>query len=148
MRRHRIATVLFLATATSALVACSSDSDGKGDAGAAVTTAGAVGGYTVLTPQEGKELLASGSALTLIDVRTPTEYTAGHIEGAVNSDLEGGAFSQYIADLDKDATYVVYCHSGRRAKLAAEAMVAAGFTHVYDLGGIIDWQAAGYPLVS
>ena len=148
MRRHRFASALLLATAAAALVACSSDSDDKGgDGGAAATSAAPATGYTVLTPQEGKDLLESGTALTLIDVRTPTEFASGHIEGAVNSDLEGGAFSQYIADLDKDATYVVYCHSGRRAALAADAMVAAGFTHVYDLGGIVDWQAAGYPLV-
>ncbi len=137
-----------VATASLAIAACSSDSEGGDDKAADTTAAASSQGYTVLTPQEGKELLESGTALTLIDVRTPVEFAEGHIEGAVNADIEGGAFSQYIADLDKDAVYVVYCRSGRRSALAAQAMEAAGFTKVYDLGGIVDWQAAGYPLVS
>ena len=127
------------------LGACSDD-----DPAAVATTVGAAtgtAGSTVLTPAEGQELLGSGTELTLIDVRTPAEFAEGHIEGAVNSDIEGGAFSSFIGELDKDATYVVYCRSGRRSALAAQAMVSAGFTHVYDLGGIADWEAAGYPVV-
>ena len=43
---------------------------------------------------------------------------------------------------------MVYCHSGRRSAIAADAMVAAGFTQVYDVGGIADWEAAGLPVVT
>ena len=131
------------------LAACSDDSSAPAATVAATADAASGSGAaaTVISPAEGKELLESGTELTLIDVRTPVEFAEGHIEGAVNSDIEGGAFSAFIADLDKDTTYVVYCRSGRRSALAAQAMVSAGFTHVYDLGGIVDWQAAGYPVV-
>ncbi len=129
------------------LAACSDDSSAPATTVAATEAAAGSGAATVISPAEGKELLESGKELMLIDVRTPVEFAEGHIEGAVNSDIEGGAFSAFIADLDKEGTYVVYCRSGRRSALAAQAMVSAGFTHVYDLGGIVDWQAAGYPVV-
>lgn len=89
-----------------------------------------------------------GDRLTVIDVRTPDEFAAGHLEGAVNLDLEGGQFSTLIADLPKNEAYLVYCQSGRRSALAADTMVKAGFTNVRDMGGIADWQAAGLPVVT
>ncbi|MFZ4721300.1 MAG: rhodanese-like domain-containing protein [Ilumatobacteraceae bacterium] len=102
-----------------------------------------------LSPQEGSSLIGRlGAALTVIDVRTATEFAAGHIEGAINLDLEGGQFSALIADLPKDGSYLVYCHSGRRSAIAADVMAQAGFVTVYDMGGIADWQAAGLPVVA
>ena len=75
-------------------------------------------------------------ATKIIDVRTPDEFAAGHISGAVNLDFEGGALASGLASLDKDAAYSVYCHSGRRSALAKQAMEEAGFSNVTDLGGI------------
>ncbi len=87
--------------------------------------------------------------VVVLDVRTPGEYAQGHVDGAINIDVEGGAFDQQIAKLDKNATYVVYCHSGRRSTLATDAMAKAGFANVYNLqGGIADLQAAGASIVS
>ncbi len=87
---------------------------------------------------------AKQSGVVVVDVRTPSEYGAGHVDGAINIDVEGAAFDAEIAKLDKNATYAVYCHSGRRSGLATDAMAKAGFTHVYNLqGGIGDLQAAG-----
>lgn len=92
---------------------------------------------------------AKGSGVVVVDVRTPSEYAAGHVDGAVNIDVEGATFDAQIAKLDKDATYAVYCHSGRRSGLATDAMAKAGFAHVYNLqGGIGDLQAAGASIVS
>lgn len=92
---------------------------------------------------------AKGSGVVVVDVRTPSEYAAGHVDGAVNIDVEGATFDAQIARLDKDATYAVYCHSGRRSGLATDAMAKAGFAHVYNLqGGIGDLQAAGASIVS
>ena len=76
---------------------------------------------------------ASQTGTVVVDVRTPSEYAAGHIEGAVNIDVEAPTFDTEIAKLDKNATYAVYCHSGRRSGLATDAMGKAGFTHVYNL---------------
>lgn len=92
---------------------------------------------------------ASQPGAVVVDVRTPSEFAAGHIDGAVNIDVEGGSFDAQIAKLDKNATYAVYCHSGRRSGLATDAMDKAGFTHVYNLdGGIADLASAGGQVVT
>jgi phage shock protein E len=102
-----------------------------------------------VTPADGSLLIHDmGDRLTVIDVRTPEEFAAGHLDGAVNLDLEGGQFSKLIDQLPKNEAYLVYCHTGRRSALAAETMVKAGFTNVRDMGGIADWQSAGYPVVT
>lgn len=89
------------------------------------------------------------AGVTVIDVRSPEEFAAGHIAGAINIDVEGDAFDEGIAALDQSKTYAVYCHSGRRSLIAANTMADAGFTSIYNLdGGIIAWDAAGYELVS
>ena len=85
--------------------------------------------------------------VTVLDVRTPAEFASGHIEGAVNIDVQEG-FQDAIASLDKTKTYAVYCHSGNRSALASQQMADAGFTSIYNLdGGIVLWQANGYQLV-
>lgn len=92
---------------------------------------------------------AATAGVTVIDVRTPEEFAAGHIAGAINIDVEGGAFDEGIAALDPADTYAVYCRSGRRSLDAANLMVDAGFTSIYNLdGGIIEWTAAGGQLVT
>ncbi len=84
--------------------------------------------------------------LIVLDVRTPEEWVDdGHIEGATLiplQELEARADSE----LPKDAEIVVYCRSGNRSAQAADLLVANGYTDVSDLGGIIDWKAAGYPV--
>jgi phage shock protein E len=81
----------------------------------------------------------------VIDVRTPTEFAAGHIAGAQNIDVEAADFASRIASLDKKASYLVYCRSGRRSALAADQMAAAGFTDIVDGGAMTDLVAAGAP---
>lgn len=89
------------------------------------------------------------SGVVVLDVRTPGEFAAGHIENAINIDVEGMTFDSEIAKLDKNVEYALYCHSGRRSAIAAEKMTKAGFNKVANLeGGIISWQSAGYPLVN
>jgi len=144
----------FLALASFvALTGCGDDdSSTSGEAASTVAQADAQAATAVdpgiVTPAQGAALIAAlGADLTIIDVRTPTEFSTGHIPAAVNIDVESGGFSAAIADLDRAAPYVVYCQSGRRSALAAAAMVQAGFTRVYDVGGIQDWMAAGQPIV-
>ncbi|MCO6475600.1 MAG: rhodanese-like domain-containing protein [Phaeodactylibacter sp.] len=83
-----------------------------------------------------------GENLQLIDVRTPKEYSEGHIEGAVNIDFYDEGFRQQLEQkLDKDNPVMLYCRSGRRSANAAKQMQALGFKEVYDLkGGILDWK--------
>ena len=87
--------------------------------------------------------------VVVVDVRTAAEFAQGHVEGALNVDVEAPTFDAQIAELDKATTYAVYCHSCRRSGLATDAMGAAGFTSVVNLdGGIADLQAAGAPIVA
>ena len=89
------------------------------------------------------------SGVVTIDVRSAGEFYTGHIEGAINIDVEGMTFDSDVAQLDKTKTYAVYCHSGRRSGIAVGKMADAGFTALFNLdGGIQAWQAAGLPLVT
>ncbi len=89
------------------------------------------------------------TGVVTIDVRTPGEFMVGHIQGAINIDVEGMQFDSEIAKLDKAKFYAVYCHSGRRSGLAVAAMNKAGFKNIFNLtNGITDWQNQGLPLVT
>ena len=74
----------------------------------------------------------------VIDVRTASEYAAGHLAGATNIDVEANDFMDKIMALDTKGIYVVYCHSGRRAGIAVDQMKQMGFTNVTNAGGIAD----------
>lgn len=93
---------------------------------------------------------AAEPGTVVVDVRTPGEYAAGHVDGAVNIDVESPDFATQIAALPKETQYAVYCRSGRRSALATDQMAAAGFTSLVNLegGGIADLQAAGAPIVT
>ncbi len=85
----------------------------------------------------------------IVDVRTPAEFSAGHVDGAVNIDVESADFGSQIAALPKDSTYAVYCRSGRRSAIATAQMADTGFTSLINLeGGLGDLQAAGAPIVA
>lgn len=89
------------------------------------------------------------AGVVLLDVRTSGEYSAGHIEGALNIDVEGMTFEEEIKNLDSSKTYAIYCQSGRRSRIAVEALTNAGFTQLFNLDqGIISWINAGLPVVT
>lgn len=82
-----------------------------------------------------------------LDVRTPAEYSEGHIAGSLNINVESEAFAA-MADslLDKSHLVALYCRSGRRSKKAAALLAQKGYK-VVELGsGIKGWQAAGMPV--
>lgn len=80
----------------------------------------------------------------MIDVRTPEEYEASHIDGAERIGLADEDFDTRIGELDPDAAYVVYCRSGNRSAQAATKMRAAGLD-VIDGGAMTDMVDAGWP---
>ena len=85
---------------------------------------------------------------SVIDVRTADEYAAGHLQGAINIDVEGSDFSTEVGKLDTNGIYVVYCHSGRRAGIAKDQMDAMGFKDVTNAGGLdAAASATGLPIV-
>ena len=87
------------------------------------------------------------TAPTILDVRTPQEFAAGHVPGAINiphTELEK-RYSEL--ELEGSDELVVYCQSGRRAAIAEAALGDLGFTNVRDLEGhIAAWKEAERPL--
>ena len=101
---------------------------------------GASATYEQISGAEAKALMDSESGYIIIDARTQEEYDQGHIPGAI-------LIPEYeIADRaekelpEKGQLILVYCRSGRRSKIAAEALVKLGYTNVKEFGGIIDWE--------
>ena len=83
----------------------------------------------------------------IIDVRTPKEFNAGHLEGAINMHVYDKDFSQRLDKLDKKKPVYVYCKVGGRSAEAVETMTEKGFTTVIELkGGMDAWTAAGKPV--
>ncbi len=83
---------------------------------------------------------------TIIDVRTPDEFSKGHLANANNYDWNGNEFDKQIALLDQSKPVFVYCLSGGRSSSAASKMRSEGFKTVYELdGGIMKWRGANLP---
>ncbi|MCB1273917.1 MAG: rhodanese-like domain-containing protein [Leucobacter sp.] len=72
----------------------------------------------------------------LLDVRTPSEYAEGHLDGAQLLDFNGGELAAAIPSLDPEAEYLVYCRSGNRSGQAIALMQQAGFSHLTNLGSL------------
>jgi phage shock protein E len=67
----------------------------------------------------------------IIDVREPSEYNSGHVEGAVNLPLASiSKDNKDISGLSTDQEIVVYCRSGGRAESARSKLLQLGFTDV------------------
>ncbi|SIT93598.1 rhodanese-like domain-containing protein [Pontibacter indicus] len=82
----------------------------------------------------------------LVDVRTPAEFEAGHLDKTQHADFLSGEFEKEMPTWDKDKVYYLYCASGNRSGKAAKLMEEAGFKKVYNIGGYQDLKAAGLPV--
>jgi phage shock protein E len=111
----------------------------------AATASPLAAGHQMLTPPAADSLLRGPpSNLVIVDVRTPAEFAAGHIAGAVDIDLNSATFAGEVAKLDPKLPYFVYCHSGNRSAKAVAYMQQHDFGSIYELqGGIAAWLAAG-----
>jgi rhodanese-related sulfurtransferase len=96
-------------------------------------------GYQRITPPAARELLAGDARARLVDVRSEGEYREQHIDGSVL--IPHTVIVRRAPALlpDRDAPVVVYCQSGMRSRAAADALLALGYTQVYDLGSIMRW---------
>ena len=95
--------------------------------------------YMNITAEEAKAIMDSQDGYVILDVRTQEEYDQGHIPGAILiPDYEISEKAETVLT-DKNQLILVYCRSGRRSKLAAEALVKLGYTNIREFGGIIDW---------
>jgi rhodanese-related sulfurtransferase len=91
-----------------------------------------------------QEYVTAGKSHVLLDVRTPAEFASGHIPGSINIAVE--ELPQRLAEVPQGQPVIVYCRSGNRSANALRILAGAGYSPVYDLGGIIDWSAAGLPI--
>lgn len=91
-----------------------------------------------ITAEEAKEKM-DAETVTVVDVRTPEEYEAGHIEGAVNVPLDTIGDTQPALLDDPEAVLLVYCRSGVRSASAARKLAELGYQNLFDFGGILDW---------
>ena len=120
--------LIFLLLAVMMLTACGQDTE---------KDQGAV--YVNITAEEAKEIMDNEEGYIILDVRTQEEYDEGHIPGAIVISHEEIAEKADEVLTDKEQLILVYCRSGRRSKIAAEALVELGYTNIKEFGGIIDW---------
>lgn len=100
---------------------------------------------SVSVPAFEKEMMSD--SVQLLDVRTPEEYAEGHINGAININVQSDKFRETaVKKLSKDSTVLVYCRSGRRSLTAAEILTKLGYNVVNLKGGIIEWEENGRPV--
>lgn len=83
-----------------------------------------------------RETLVLDSSTVIIDVRTADEFASGHLDGALNIDVQEATFDTLVSELDPDASYIVYCRSGNRSGVAIDRMTELGFTDLTNGGGV------------
>lgn len=95
--------------------------------------------YLNITAQEAKQIMDTQTGYIILDTRTREEYDEGHIPGAILIPYDEITEKAESILTDKNQLLLVYCRSGRRSKIAAEALVKLGYTNIKEFGGIIDW---------
>lgn len=96
---------------------------------------------TFIQPNELKALMDNEEMLTIIDVRSPEEFAAGHVEGAIN--IPADHLQAHVSQLTPGQPIVTICNfGGQRSCEAADVLQAAGFADVRPLsGGVKGWEA-------
>lgn len=95
--------------------------------------------YHKISAEDAKKRMDSGDDIIILDVRTQAEYDESHIPGAIliPNETIGNGKPEQLPDTDQEI--LVYCRSGNRSAQAAKKLVEAGYTQIYDFGGIMDW---------
>lgn len=93
------------------------------------------------------ELSATNEGV-ILDVRTPGEYSRGHIKGSTLIDVSNPNAGSKVSLLPKDKPIYIYCLTGSRSRAVANFMSQNGYKKIYNLTyGIIEWQRLGLPIV-
>jgi phage shock protein E len=77
-------------------------------------------------------------------VRTPEESASGHIHRTINVSVE--SLASRLSEVPTDQPIVVYCRSGNRSAKAVNILTQAGYSGLYDLGGLNDWLSQNLPI--
>lgn len=93
----------------------------------------------LVTPDQALVLLEQEPDAILIDVRTEEEFLTGHIPDSILMPVD--ELESLLGELpsDKETALIVYCRTGRRSAAAVDMLRKAGYTRVFDLGGIVNW---------
>ena len=114
-----------------------------------LTVSAVFAGDAKITHADAKEAakLVKAKKVLVIDVRTPAEYSEGHIDGAKNIDFRDNKFEAGLAALDKKQPVLVHCAAGGRSTSSLKVFEKLGFTNVTHLdGGLNAWKAEGLPV--
>ena len=103
--------------------------------------------YMDITSKEAYERYLNDEFDLIIDVVGLDIYSLGHLPGAVNYVWADGTLNSKIPELNSSWTYLVYCHTDPPSTASAQALVNAGFEHIYRLEGNFGaWKNEGYPV--
>lgn len=97
-------------------------------------------GYEQITGEQAKQIMDTQTGYIIIDARTVGEFNEGHIANAILIPEYEIAERAEKELPDKNQLILVYCRSGRRSKIASQALADLGYTNVKEFGGIIDWK--------
>ncbi len=145
-KRFRLTLIGTAACLLIGLVGCSADNGTTATTAATVKTGGTSSAsasrtvWETIGAADAKARMDASSGHLLVDVRTPDEFVSGHIPDAVNIEYETIVSGMAARGTPKDQEIFVYCRTGRRSAIAAEALAKAGYTRVVDFGGIEDWS--------
>ena len=93
------------------------------------------------------EELAGAARPLVLDIRSPREWSAKHIDGSLNIPLNH--LQERIAEVPRDRKIAVHCAGGYRSSIAASILHQHGITHLTEMaGGLAAWEAAKLPVVS
>lgn len=95
--------------------------------------------FRTISAEEAKAAIDSQDDIIIVDVRTPGEYSSGHIKDSINiplNTIEDTVMEKYP---NRDTKLYLYCRSGNRSSQAARLLVKQGYTNVVDFGGINNW---------
>jgi rhodanese-related sulfurtransferase len=103
---------------------------------------------TLINVQETHRKAVSDPAVLLLDVRTPEEFTSGHIGNSLLIPVQ--ELEKRISELEpyRDRTIIAYCRSGNRSGVAAALLGKHGYKAVNMEGGILQWKKENLPVVT
>jgi len=93
----------------------------------------------IISGAEAREIFYSNDQVILLDVRNQDEFDEHHIPDSIL--IPVNELESRLSELpDKDVIIIVFCRAGRRSELAASILTANGYTNVYNMQGIGNWE--------
>jgi phage shock protein E len=127
------------------LMACTGDETDR--RGVSAQDAGARAAAVDTAPAQARGDAAAERRVVYVDVRTPEEWAAGRVEGAIHIPHTELAARWRELDAYRDHDIVLYCRTGRRSGIAEQILTQAGFERLHNGGGLTDLQRQGVPVV-